>query len=289
MVKSKLVLIISLWMISNSVLCSINESRMMAAMRSIGHQTLMDSGDSTSRVLPVSKENNTYKISFESEFSLLPDNLVVNSIKALEQADLSNHFLVELVACSGHEVLYSFEFRHQSDSNSLPCRAREIPKGCYAIHVIILDSDKFKESQVLTNTPPANKENNASAYWFFIILLPIALSVALFWKKTPQKRSSPHIISIGAFHFDKRNMTLAKNDEIMDLTGKEADLLALLYSHANTTVERQVLLEKVWGDEGDYIGRTLDVFISKLRKKLDGDEQVKIVNIRGVGYKMILN
>ena len=69
----------------------------------------------------------------------------------------------------------------------------------------------------------------------------------------------------------------------------ESDLLLLLYNEANQTVERDVILSKVWGDEGDYVGRTLDVFISKLRKKLEADPNVKIVNIRGIGYKLVLN
>ena len=54
-------------------------------------------------------------------------------------------------------------------------------------------------------------------------------------------------------------------------------------------MEREVLLNKVWGDQGDYVGRTLDVFISKLRKKLEADPHVKIVSIRGVGYKMVID
>jgi DNA-binding response OmpR family regulator len=73
------------------------------------------------------------------------------------------------------------------------------------------------------------------------------------------------------------------------LTSKEADLLILLHNSVNTGIEREVILNEVWGDEGDYVGRTLDVFISKLRKKLEGDSSVKIVNIRGVGYKLVLN
>ena len=64
-------------------------------------------------------------------------------------------------------------------------------------------------------------------------------------------------------------------------------MLKLLNESANTTVPKEVLLNKVWGDEGDYIGRTLDVFISKLRKKLEADPELKIINARGVGYKLI--
>jgi DNA-binding response OmpR family regulator len=56
---------------------------------------------------------------------------------------------------------------------------------------------------------------------------------------------------------------------------------------SHSTVERDYLLRTVWGDEGNYIGRTLDVFISKLRKKLEDDASVKIINVRGVGYKLI--
>lgn len=60
-------------------------------------------------------------------------------------------------------------------------------------------------------------------------------------------------------------------------------------SSVNATVERDDILKSVWGDDGDYVGRTLDVFISKLRKKLEADSNIKIINIRGIGYKLVLN
>ncbi len=63
----------------------------------------------------------------------------------------------------------------------------------------------------------------------------------------------------------------------------------MLHASANNALEREVILQQVWGDEGDYVGRTLDVFISKLRKKLEADTSVKIVNIRGVGYKLLVD
>ena len=94
---------------------------------------------------------------------------------------------------------------------------------------------------------------------------------------------------MGKYHFDKLNAELIIEEQRIELTSKEADLLMLLYDTVNTTVEREVLLNRVWGDEGDYIGRTLDVFISKLRKKLEFDTQVKIVNVRGVGYKLVMD
>jgi DNA-binding response OmpR family regulator len=97
------------------------------------------------------------------------------------------------------------------------------------------------------------------------------------------------MIGIGKFLFDPRTMQLSIDKESITLTSKEADLLYLLSSSANHTVERETILNKVWGDEGDYIGRTLDVFVSKLRKKLEADAKVRIINIRGVGYKLVLD
>ncbi|MBL6447968.1 winged helix-turn-helix transcriptional regulator [Fulvivirga sp. 29W222] len=83
-------------------------------------------------------------------------------------------------------------------------------------------------------------------------------------------------------------MTLSHKYKTTELSGKEADLLYLLYSSENQTLKREYILKVVWGDEGDYVGRTLDVFISKLRKKLVADTSLKIINIRGIGYKFVI-
>ena len=64
--------------------------------------------------------------------------------------------------------------------------------------------------------------------------------------------------------------------------------MSLLYEYANETVNKETILNKVWGDEGDYVGRTLDVYVSKLRKKLENDASVELKNIRGIGYKLIV-
>jgi DNA-binding response OmpR family regulator len=120
-------------------------------------------------------------------------------------------------------------------------------------------------------------------------LVLLLTGIFLVWKKKNSSINNPNLISIGQYHFDTRNTKLLINDQKIELTSKEADLLYLLYTDVNTTVEREVLLNRIWGDEGDYVGRTLDVFISKLRKKLEFDARVNIVNIRGVGYKLVLD
>lgn len=62
--------------------------------------------------------------------------------------------------------------------------------------------------------------------------------------------------------------------------------MAFLAQHLKQPVEKERILEAVWGDEGNYVGRTLDVFISKLRKKLAIDERIRIINIRGIGCRL---
>jgi DNA-binding response OmpR family regulator len=142
-------------------------------------------------------------------------------------------------------------------------------------------------------TDPSNGSNaETSVVTYGIIFgLSVLLVVVFFllWKRRNRSRIDPNLIPIGAYQFDKRNTELLIQDQRIELTSKEADLLLLLYTDANTTVEREVILNMVWGDEGGYVGRTLDVFISKLRKKLEFDSKVKIVNIRGVGYKLVMD
>ncbi|MEL7124015.1 MAG: winged helix-turn-helix domain-containing protein, partial [Bacteroidota bacterium] len=120
----------------------------------------------------------------------------------------------------------------------------------------------------------------------FIVLFGFT---AYFFRKKQPVASNPHLITVGQSVFDKRNMTLSTGHQTVELSNKETELLTLLHTHANEPMERAIILEKVWGDEGNYVGRTLDVFISKLRKKLEADRSVKIVNIRGVGYKLIVD
>jgi DNA-binding response OmpR family regulator len=71
------------------------------------------------------------------------------------------------------------------------------------------------------------------------------------------------------------------------LTSREADLLHILLLHRNTSVSRNELLQKLWGNTDYFSGRSLDVFISKLRKYLGQDASVKIINVRSIGYKLV--
>ena len=174
----------------------------------------------------------------------------------------------------------------------IPCKGRLQPKGCYTILFTILKLNNPLETTKVTSvtkSPVAQQADSRMNFKLVIFVLFLLGLIFYFWNKRRNINRNANLISIGLYKFDQRNMELWLKGERFELTSKEADLLFLLYSSVNTTIERDLILKKVWGDEGDYIGRTLDVFISKLRKKLEADTNVKIINIRGVGYKMILN
>ena len=92
---------------------------------------------------------------------------------------------------------------------------------------------------------------------------------------------------IGAYTFNSRTFVLKTEDEERKLTAKEAHLLEALCNQKNMIVTKEHLLLSVWGDDSFFNSRSLDVFISRLRKYLSKDEAISILNIRGIGYKLI--
>jgi two-component system, OmpR family, response regulator len=99
----------------------------------------------------------------------------------------------------------------------------------------------------------------------------------------------PISYQIGNFYFDYDKQTLKINDEVTKLTTKETELLRLLCKHKNKVLEREVALNAVWGNDSYFNARSMDVFITKLRKYLKADENVQIINIHGTGYKLLVS
>ncbi|MCF6294317.1 MAG: response regulator transcription factor [Flavobacteriaceae bacterium] len=95
-------------------------------------------------------------------------------------------------------------------------------------------------------------------------------------------------LKIGTFTFNFPKQTLQyKEDEKTQLTHREAHLLFHLIKNKNKVLERSLILNKLWGNDDFFNARSMDVFITKLRKKLKQDETIQIVNVRGFGYKLI--
>lgn len=91
--------------------------------------------------------------------------------------------------------------------------------------------------------------------------------------------------ALGIFVFDTENQTLVLTDQVKTLTKKEVQILKILFKYKNQVVSREVILNAVWGQNDYFVGRSLDVFITKLRKYLREDPKILISNIHGVGFK----
>ena len=102
-----------------------------------------------------------------------------------------------------------------------------------------------------------------------------------------KKSKESTLYNIGQFTFDTQKQLLSIGDEHRKLTTKENELLSLLCSHANEILQRDFALKTIWIDDNYFNARSMDVYITKLRKHLKDDPQIEIINIHGKGYKLI--
>ena len=279
----------------------VQERYTRVAMRMIGHEVLKCLGDADSRVLPIEKVDDRYQISFSTGLAFDPSDLVSVIIDVMEQAAVADNYLVEVGHCTSQEVVYAFAVMQSDNGNITPCTGRMLSEACYQFWVTFMD-DAVRDTDLavtqgnysqVTSRRITSGDNFLSAsfvqirLWVLPLLFFVGLISFLFTRKSSVVEA-PSPSQIGAFYFDQRTQVLTIENTQIQLSHKEAELLQVLHQSANTPVERAVLLEKVWGDKGNYIGRTLDVFISKLRKKLAADDSLQIVNVRGIGYKLVM-
>ena len=267
-----------------------NEKHIEVALRMLGHEILLKGKDSTSRVLPITKQNNQYRIQFESDFVFNSEDLVTTVKRVVDKTQIARNYIVEVEHCDTEEIAYSFEMNYLSKEDIIPCQGRVQTKSCYNI-VFTITEEGLDNNELSDKVSESSSIVFSNEFYLGVFALVVLILSLIYFKRKRSDTDKPNtnLIPLGAYHFDKHNTELVINNKRIELTSKEADLLLLLYDSANSTVERDVILNMVWGDEGDYIGRTVDVFISKLRKKLEFDSNIKIVNVRGVGYKLVMD
>lgn len=247
-----------------------DHAKQMVALRMIGHEILLHAGDSTSSVLPVKEiAANEYQLRFEHPFTFEADSLV----SIIERAAIAPNYIVNVINCSSKEVIYEYA---NLDTDIIPCGGRKQQKGCYLI--------SLKYSQARFNL-----------YYLVTLILPCAGGCWFYYRKRevgPVPVSVPvpvQGIPIGNLLFNNGGQYLVMNDQKIALTSKESRLLHIFAATPNEVIDRSRLQKEVWEDEGVIVGRSLDMFISKLRKKLEADPAVKLVNVHGKGYKLEVN
>ena len=254
-------------------------ARREVLLRRIGHELLLQSGDGTSRVLPVKKiAENEYEIRFQNEFAFLPDSLVNTTQRLLSKDPRASDYVVNVLTCGTEDVAYEYAIAKNRKDDIVPCRGRKQPKACYAINI------KFKPTGITT-----------AKSGYLLGSLPLLASVGFVFLRSVKPRRDvsasayTDVLTLGAVLFDAQNRQLIINGTAIDLTGTETRVLRIFALSPNETIARSRLQKEIWEDEGIIVGRSLDMFISKLRKKLEPEPNINIVVIRGKGYKLEIN
>ncbi len=254
-------------------------ARREVLLRRIGHEILLQSGDSVSRVLPVKKiAENEYQISFENAFTFQPNALVNTTQRLLAKDPLSSDYVVNVLNCANALVVYGYAISKNTKDDIVACIGRRQPIGCYIINI------KFKPTGITT----------AKNKYFLGALLFLACLGFIFWRSIKPRKTFPDgpltdLFTLGSLSFDAEARKLMINGETIDLTKTETRVLRIFAMSPNMAIERNRLQKEIWEDEGVIVGRSLDMFISKLRKKLEFDPNIKIAVIRGKGYKLEIN
>jgi DNA-binding winged helix-turn-helix (wHTH) protein len=254
-------------------------ARREVLLRRIGHEILLQSGDSLSRVLPVKKiAENEYQISFENAFTFRPDSLVNTTQRLLAKDPLASDYVVNVLNCANASVAYGYAKSKNKKDDIVACIGRRQPVACYMIDI------KFKPTGITA----------AKNEYFLGALLFVALGGFILMRSVKPRRTIPDsrhtdMFTMGSMSFDAETRKLMINGETKDLTRTETRVLRIFALSPNEAIERSRLQKEIWEDEGVIVGRSLDMFISKLRKKLQFDPNIKIVVIRGKGYKLEIN
>ncbi len=303
-------------------------------IRQIGHRLLLQAGDSTSRVMPVTTSKaGTFLLEFENEFVFDHDSLIMLSQRLLPKTQFSSGYTVTVHECLKAAIVYGFQVNNAS-ADILACQGRRQPSGCYTIGFTFPDFDEYgkqpnterkKEEQQKADihqpteqiksskldeqeaTPTLDEfKTTISDHPFFklvyssmLVLLGVGVTLLIgrFGKKlTPvpapnqnhatENESILNMPALGKFLFDAKGQRLLLGSEVISLTDKEYKILELLNNNFGELIPRETLMQKIWIDEGVITGRSLDMFVSKLRKKLSSDPDLRITNVHGRGYKL---
>ena len=249
------------------------------ALRRTAHRLLKTSGDSTSQIKPVKIINeSTFIIQLNKNFSY--DKLPKLLEESFEIHQIKDNYDVSVINCRDGELQLgynSFDFKSDKD---VACGGRKHDKNCYDLKVTFIEK---------------TIQNTSKSLWL-IPLWGLFLGGFIYWKhkNTLQKTESPELIQIessdkiifGNSSLNFSNQLLNTGNIKHSLTYREAKLLKLFVDNSNQLLERDFIMKAVWEDEGITVGRSLDVFVSRLRKMLQTDANVQIVTSHGVGYKL---
>lgn len=250
-------------------------TRINLALRRTADALLRASGDSTSRIPAVEQVGEeVWRVMLEQPFDYgqLPALLQAS----LDRYGISRSYEVAVRRCSDATIDLGYHQLDALQDDFVPCAGREVSEGCHYIEVTFA-------GDVGTSIPLAGRIGFS--------LLALLGTAGLWWGLQRKKPVAPEDekiqwIAFGNCRLDLAGQTLICGDVRQSLTFREAKLLGLFAARPDEVIERDQILRDVWADEGVLVGRSVDVFVSRLRKKLAADISVAIVAVHGVGYRL---
>lgn len=250
------------------------------ALRSISDKLLISAGRPTQRIRPVKQLSlSTYRVQLDAP-------IAYGALDSLVKTEFGTHAIgapFELAVYDHRfdSLLFGNLYADGIRSEGKPvCLGREQVPGPMDFTV------RFYE----------HKTNAATANTGWLVLLGGALAGVTYCLVLATKREEKPLIAeesqvyaLGSLAYDFTNQQITSKNGVVELTYKEAKLLKLFCVNQNQVISRDAIQKAIWEDEGYFVGRSMDVFISRLRKLLREDPAVSIVTIHGVGYKLSIS
>ena len=266
------------------------------ALRRTAHRLLAMAGNRKGAIPPVEEtESGTWTVSLEQHFDYdsLP-NLLRESF-ALQH--ITGNYNVMLVNCQSDDLMLGYAASTFDALREVPCSGRDQTTGCYNLRVSFPDRAAAPLQEKGLWLWLAGMSACLIIFVFFLVYSKLIKS-KLSSKKPPSSAtgslsgasfSNEHLLAFGQSTLDISNQKLLVKNKAKDLTYREAKLLHFFGSHAGQLLTRDLILQSVWEDEGILVGRSVDVFVSRLRKLLKDDETLRIANVHGIGYRLEIN
>ncbi len=252
------------------------------ALRQTAHRLLKQEGDSISMIAPIQQTApNVYIVRLEHDFNY--DSLASFLHHSFTTYHIEDDYNVAVWDCTHTNLILGYSSIDFFKRNDIPCSGRDKNVQCINFTV---------------SFPEAAPSNFAlipfilgglsvlillgMVYWFFKYKNKTETDIA---SQNNEPIDNTHLIIIGQSIFNTRQNTVVFNNITQKLTFREAKLLQLFCNHKQELLERDFILKHIWEDEGVLVGRSVDVFVSRLRKILKNDESLKIMNVHSRGYR----
>ena len=249
------------------------------ALRRTAHRLLKSSGDSTSQIEPVKiLDESTFVVRLNKNFNY--DNLPQLLEESFKIHQIDDNYNVSVLNCQDGELELGYNYFDFKKDKNVACIGRKQDKTCYDLRV------SFTEKSIQSASKPFWLIPLWSLFLVGFVYLNRKKSVEKIASDVRVETKTSDKINFGNSSLDFSNQLLNSGNVQHNLTYREAKLLRLFVMNANQLLERDFILKSVWEDEGITVGRSLDVFVSRIRKLLAEDNQVQIITSHGVGYKL---